>query len=92
LNRSRTVQGPRDLKQHSRVHDKVAEVQSAIFETASIRPEIANENRWTMLTIWRAMLTIRRAILTILRTMFAITQVTDKPGRVQFEVTNIHGK
>jgi hypothetical protein len=57
------------LKQDSRVHDKVEEVQVALPESASISAQIENKSRWTMLAIWRIML--------------AVPQIMDARHRVQ---------
>ena len=66
-----------DLKQESRVHDKVDEIQLAISESANISAQIANKSRWIMLAICRVMLAIRRVMLAIRSNMHAASQIMD---------------
>src|SRR5690349_13431638 len=83
LNLDRCFLNSADLKQKSRVHDKVDEIQLAISGSANISAQIENKSRWIMLAICRVMLAIRRAMLAIRSTMHTASQIMHAIGPVQ---------
>jgi hypothetical protein len=77
-----------NLKQDSRVHDKVELIHFAISETANISAQIENKSGWVMLAIRRVMLAIPPSMLAVTPTMDAVHPVQDIPHLVQ-HATNL---